>query len=59
MIRRTGAPLGERMATMQNTVRAVIGFDQSARGYDMARYRAPAAAPADGEVTWRDDGAEE
>ena len=26
MIRRTGAPLGERMALMQNTVRAVINY---------------------------------
>jgi beta-lactamase class A len=58
MIRRTAAPLGERMATMQNTVRSVIGFDQSLRGYDMARYR-PDAYPADQHATWRDDGGEE
>jgi len=29
MIRRTGAPLGERMAAMQKTVRAVIAFHES------------------------------
>jgi beta-lactamase class A len=58
MIRRTGAPLGERMATMQNTVRAVIGYDQSVRGYDMARYRGPAASPSDGSDSYRDDGGE-
>ena len=29
MIRRTSAPLGHRMAAMQNTVRAVISFDQN------------------------------
>ncbi|HEY0414503.1 MAG TPA: serine hydrolase [Allosphingosinicella sp.] len=40
MIRRTSAPLGERMAAMQATVRAVIGYDQNAQGYDMARMRA-------------------
>jgi beta-lactamase class A len=40
MIRRTAAPLGERMAAMQNTVRAVIGFDQNLARYDMARYGA-------------------
>jgi beta-lactamase class A len=39
MIRRTGAPLGERMAVMQNTVRSVIGFHQNLSGYDMARMR--------------------
>jgi beta-lactamase class A len=58
MIRRTAAPLGERMATMQNTVRSVIGFDQSLRGYDMARYRQD-ASPADQQASWRDDGGEE
>jgi beta-lactamase class A len=36
MIRRTSAPLGERMAAMQNTVRAVISYAQANRGYDMA-----------------------
>jgi beta-lactamase class A len=38
MIRRTSAPLGHRMAAMQNTVRAVISFDQNRSGYGMARY---------------------
>ncbi|HYE27456.1 MAG TPA: serine hydrolase [Allosphingosinicella sp.] len=38
MIRRTSAPLGHRMAAMQNTVRAVIGFDQNLSSYGMARY---------------------
>jgi beta-lactamase class A len=32
MIRRTGAPLGERMALMQNTVRAVINYHGGAAG---------------------------
>ncbi len=40
MIRRTSAPLGERMAAMQNIVRAVIGFDQNLTSYGMARYGA-------------------
>ncbi|HEX8126023.1 MAG TPA: class A beta-lactamase [Allosphingosinicella sp.] len=38
MIRRTSAPLGERMAAMQSTVRAVISFDQNLTSYGMARY---------------------
>lgn len=38
MIRRTSAPLGHRMAAMQNTVRAVISFDQNVSSYGMARY---------------------
>ena len=38
MIRRTAAPLGHRMAAMQNTVRAVISYDQNADRY--ARYGA-------------------
>jgi beta-lactamase class A len=33
MIRRTSAPLGQRMTAMQNTVRAVISYHQSLRGY--------------------------
>jgi beta-lactamase class A len=40
MIRRTSAPLGHRMAAMQNTVRAVISFDQNMTSYGMARYGA-------------------
>ena len=40
MIRRTSAPLGHRMAAMQSTVRAVIGFDQNLSSYGMARYGA-------------------
>jgi beta-lactamase class A len=36
MIRRTSAPLGHRMAAMQNTVRAVISYDENADRY--ARY---------------------
>jgi beta-lactamase class A len=40
MIRRTSAPLGQRMAAMQSTVRAVIGFDQNITSYGMARYGA-------------------
>jgi len=39
MIRRTSAPLPQRMAAMQATVRAVIGYDQARDGYDMARFR--------------------
>jgi beta-lactamase class A len=39
MIRRTSAPLGERMAAMQNTVRSVITYHQNLAGYDMARFR--------------------
>jgi beta-lactamase class A len=42
MIRRTSAPLGQRMAAMQSTVRAVISFDQNLTGYGMARYGAAA-----------------
>lgn len=38
MIRRTSAPLGHRMAAMQNIVRAVISFDQNMSSYGMARY---------------------
>jgi beta-lactamase class A len=38
MIRRTSAPLGHRMAAMQNTVRAVISFDENNDRY--ARYSA-------------------
>lgn len=40
MIRRTSAPLAQRMAAMQSTVRAVIGFDQNMSSYGMARYGA-------------------
>jgi beta-lactamase class A len=40
MIRRTSAPLGQRMAAMQSTVRAVISFDQNMSSYGMARYGA-------------------
>jgi len=43
MIRRTGAPLGERMAVMQNTVRSVISYHGNAEGYDMARNGTPAS----------------
>jgi beta-lactamase class A len=39
MIRRTSAPLGQRMAAMQATVRAVISYDRDAGGYDLARNR--------------------
>jgi beta-lactamase class A len=42
MIRRTSAPLQHRMAAMQNTVRAVISFDQNMTSYGMARYGASA-----------------
>jgi beta-lactamase class A len=38
MIRRTSAPLAHRMAAMQNTVRAVISFDQNLSSYGMARF---------------------
>ena len=38
MIRRTSAPLGQRMAAMQSTVKAVISFDQNIGSYGMARY---------------------
>ncbi|HEX6375409.1 MAG TPA: class A beta-lactamase [Allosphingosinicella sp.] len=40
MIRRTSAPLGQRMAAMQGTVRAVISYDQNLSSYGMARYGA-------------------
>jgi beta-lactamase class A len=40
MIRRTSAPLGQRMAAMQSTVRAVISFDQNMSSYGLARYGA-------------------
>lgn len=39
MIRRTSAPLPQRMAAMQATVRAVISYHQNSEGYDMARFR--------------------
>jgi beta-lactamase class A len=40
MIRRTSAPLGQRMQAMQNTVRAVINFHAAqAGGQDVATYR--------------------
>jgi beta-lactamase class A len=42
MIRRTSAPLAQRMAAMQSTVRAVISFDQNLSNYGMARYGAAA-----------------
>jgi beta-lactamase class A len=38
MIRRTGAPLGQRMAVMQNTVRSVITYHQNLQNYGIARY---------------------
>ena len=37
MIRRTGAPLGQRMAVMQNTVRSVISYHENLQAYDYAR----------------------
>jgi len=40
MIRRTAAPLGERMAAMQNVVRAVISYHQAVGSYDSAGYGA-------------------
>ena len=40
MIRRTGAPLGHRMAAMQNTVRSVISFHDNIETYGVARYGA-------------------
>lgn len=43
MIRRTSAPLGQRMAAMQSTVRAVISFDQNLSSYGLARYGASEA----------------
>jgi beta-lactamase class A len=39
MIRRTGAPLGERMQAMQNTVRSVISYHRNLEGYDFAGTR--------------------
>lgn len=39
MIRRTSAPLGQRMQAMQSVVRSVISFDQNLGArYDVARY---------------------
>jgi beta-lactamase class A len=58
MIRRTAAPLGQRMAVMQNTVRSVIGYDQALRGYDYAR-RAPQPEFRDDVVTYSDGGTED
>jgi beta-lactamase class A len=40
MIRRTGAPLGERMQAMQNTVRSVISYHSNIENQQMARYGA-------------------
>lgn len=40
MIRRTAAPLGERMNAMQNTVRAVISYHTSLKGYGTLGYSA-------------------
>ena len=37
MIRRTSAPIPQRMSMMQNVVRAVIDYDRNAQGYNMAR----------------------
>jgi beta-lactamase class A len=37
MIRRTSAPLGERMAAMQNTVRSVIAFHEQSDQHSFAR----------------------
>jgi beta-lactamase class A len=37
MIRRTGAPLGERMAVMQNTVKSVIGYHGNVESQGYAR----------------------
>jgi beta-lactamase class A len=45
MIRRTSAPIPQRMAMMQNVVRAVIGYHHQARGLNVAR-GAPAYTPA-------------
>jgi len=39
MIRRTSAPLVQRMAAMQRTVRAVISYHDNVQGYDMAGFR--------------------
>jgi beta-lactamase class A len=39
MIRRTGAPLGERMQAMQNTVRSVISYHRNLESYDFAGTR--------------------
>ena len=36
--RRTGAPLGERMQAMQNTVRSVISYHANIENQQMARY---------------------
>jgi hypothetical protein len=44
---------------MQNTVRAVIGYDQSVRGYDMARYRGQLVSPSDAQGSYRDEGGED
>jgi len=55
MIRRTAAPVPQRMAVMQKTVRTVIGYHQALQGYDMARYRTPVPAYRDDAVTYRDD----
>jgi beta-lactamase class A len=38
LIRRTAAPLGERMSAMQRTVRAVISYHQALGGYGVASY---------------------
>lgn len=47
MIRRSSAPIPERMGVMQNTVRAVISYVQNMQGYDMAENRTGYAATRD------------
>jgi beta-lactamase class A len=44
MIRRTGAPLGQRMAVMQNTVRSAIAFHSNVEAFDYASGTRPGAA---------------
>jgi beta-lactamase class A len=44
MIRRTSAPLGDRMAAMQNTVRSVIAYHEDLSRSSFARYGAGAEA---------------
>ncbi len=57
MIRRTSAPVPQRMAMMQSVVRAVIDYDRNARGYNVAT-RAPVyeRAPLG---SWEDEAGEE
>jgi beta-lactamase class A len=46
MIRRTSAPIPQRMQLMQNTVRAVIDYSRATQGYDLGARRPAYRTPA-------------